>query len=61
GPAAQELASHFQAYGDVAAVVMDKEKGAYAIVELQEVLGRERALAEPQHHLHGHRLRVRPR
>ncbi|XP_053911582.1 speckle targeted PIP5K1A-regulated poly(A) polymerase [Cuculus canorus] len=61
GTSGAELSRHFEAYGAVAAVVMDKEKGAYAIVELQEPSGRERALAEPQHHLNGHRLRVRPR
>ncbi|NXV24276.1 STPAP polymerase, partial [Cepphus grylle] len=61
GTSGVELADYFRAYGDVATVVMDKEKGAYAIVELREAAGRERALAEPRHHLAGHRLRVRPR
>ena len=36
-------------------------QGAYAIVELQDAEGRERALAQPHHLLHGRRLRVRPR
>ncbi|XP_075597613.1 speckle targeted PIP5K1A-regulated poly(A) polymerase [Balearica regulorum gibbericeps] len=61
GTSGEELAEYFGAYGDVAAVVMDKEKGAYAIVELRDAAGRERALAETQHDLAGHRLRVRPR
>ncbi|XP_054039922.1 LOW QUALITY PROTEIN: speckle targeted PIP5K1A-regulated poly(A) polymerase [Rissa tridactyla] len=61
GTSGAELADYFRTYGDVATVVMDKEKGAYAIVELREAAGRERALAEPQHHLDGHRLRIRPR
>ncbi|KAK1196729.1 STPAP polymerase, partial [Pygoscelis papua] len=102
GTSGAELAEYFGAFGDVAAVVMDKEKvgvsqgggpgkggtgpgltgcvavrlsvvpappppppfslpGAYAIVELRDAAGRERALAEPQHGLAGHRLRVRPR
>ncbi|XP_037230743.1 LOW QUALITY PROTEIN: speckle targeted PIP5K1A-regulated poly(A) polymerase [Falco rusticolus] len=61
GTSGPELARYFGAFGDVATVVMDKEKGAYAIVELQDAAGRERALAEPQHSLAGHRLRVRPR
>ncbi|NXX02989.1 STPAP polymerase, partial [Larus smithsonianus] len=61
GTSGAELADYFRTYGDVATVVMDKEKGAYAIVELREAAGRERALAEPRHHLDGHRLRVRPR
>ncbi|XP_074714006.1 speckle targeted PIP5K1A-regulated poly(A) polymerase [Strix uralensis] len=61
GTSGAELAEYFGAFGDVATVVMDKEKGVYAIVELREAAGRERALAEPQHALAGHRLRVRPR
>uniref|UniRef100_A0A8U7NGV2 Uncharacterized protein n=1 Tax=Corvus moneduloides TaxID=1196302 RepID=A0A8U7NGV2_CORMO len=55
------LRQHFRAFGDVATVVMDKEKGAFAIVELREPEGRQRALAEPRHLLGGRRLRVRPR
>uniref|UniRef100_A0A8B9IC80 Speckle targeted PIP5K1A-regulated poly(A) polymerase n=1 Tax=Anser brachyrhynchus TaxID=132585 RepID=A0A8B9IC80_9AVES len=61
GTAAEELAAYFGAFGEVAAVVMDKEKGAYAIVELREAASRERALAQPQHALAGRSLRVRPR
>ncbi|NXK15719.1 STPAP polymerase, partial [Herpetotheres cachinnans] len=61
GTSGAELTRYFGAFGDVATVVMDKEKGAYAIVELQDAAGRERALAKPQHSLAGHRLRVRPR
>ncbi|NXJ00483.1 STPAP polymerase, partial [Psophia crepitans] len=61
GASGQELAEHFGTYGEVASVVVDKEKGVYAIVELQDAAGRERALAEPQHSLAGRRLRVRPR
>ncbi|NXV09642.1 STPAP polymerase, partial [Cettia cetti] len=55
------LRQHFRAFGDVATVVMDKEKGAFAIVELREPAGRQRALDEPRHFLGGRRLRVRPR
>ncbi|XP_062496356.1 speckle targeted PIP5K1A-regulated poly(A) polymerase [Pezoporus occidentalis] len=61
GTSGEELSDYFGAFGEVAAVVMDKEKGAYAIVELQDAASRERALEEPQHSLAGHRLRVRPR
>ncbi|XP_064359266.1 speckle targeted PIP5K1A-regulated poly(A) polymerase [Dromaius novaehollandiae] len=61
GTAAPALARYFGAFGDVAAVVMDKEKGAYAIVELREAAARARALARPWHSLGGRRLRVRPR
>ncbi|TRZ10310.1 hypothetical protein HGM15179_016788 [Zosterops borbonicus] len=55
------LRQHFRAFGDVATVVMDKEKGAFAIVELRDPEGRQRALDEPRHFLGGRRLRVRPR
>ncbi|XP_058717456.1 speckle targeted PIP5K1A-regulated poly(A) polymerase [Poecile atricapillus] len=55
------LRRHFRAFGDVATVVMDKEKGAFAIVELGDAAGRLRALQEPRHLLGGRRLRVRPR
>ncbi|XP_068779719.1 speckle targeted PIP5K1A-regulated poly(A) polymerase-like isoform X2 [Struthio camelus] len=61
GTAAPALARYFAAFGDVAAVVMDKEKGAYAIVELGDAAARARALARPRHNLGGRRLRVRPR
>ncbi|XP_042636024.1 speckle targeted PIP5K1A-regulated poly(A) polymerase [Catharus ustulatus] len=55
------LRQHFRAFGDVATVVMDKEKGAFAIVELRDPAGRQRALEQPRHELGGRRLRVRPR
>ncbi|XP_062454828.1 speckle targeted PIP5K1A-regulated poly(A) polymerase [Rhea pennata] len=61
GTAATVLARYFEAFGDVAAVVMDKEKGAYAIVELREAAAQARALAWPRHSLGGRRLRVQPR
>ncbi|XP_072776240.1 speckle targeted PIP5K1A-regulated poly(A) polymerase isoform X2 [Taeniopygia guttata] len=61
GTAPERLRRHFRAFGPVATVVMDKEKGAFAIVELQDAAGRQRALDEPRHVLDGRRLRVRPR
>lgn len=36
-------------------------QGAFAIVELRDPEGRQRALDEPRHFLGGRRLRVRPR
>ncbi|KAJ7307591.1 hypothetical protein JRQ81_009620 [Phrynocephalus forsythii] len=61
GTPASELSSYFQAFGEVANVVMDKDKGVYAIVELQSEAVLEKVLAEPQHSLGGQRLRVKPR
>uniref|UniRef100_A0A672U641 Terminal uridylyl transferase 1, U6 snRNA-specific n=1 Tax=Strigops habroptila TaxID=2489341 RepID=A0A672U641_STRHB len=46
---------------DGADAVFPPPQGAYAIVELQDAASRERALADPEHSLAGHRLRVRPR
>ncbi|KAM5248043.1 speckle targeted PIP5K1A-regulated poly(A) polymerase [Ctenodactylus gundi] len=56
-----QLTEYFQAFGPVASVVMDKDKGVFAIVEMGDVASREAALSQPQHSLRGHRLRVRPR
>ncbi|NXN96342.1 STPAP polymerase, partial [Rhinopomastus cyanomelas] len=61
GTSDQELAAYFGAFGEVVAVVRDKEKGAFAIVELREASSCQKVLEEPHHHLDGHRLRVRPR
>ncbi|XP_060032322.1 speckle targeted PIP5K1A-regulated poly(A) polymerase isoform X3 [Erinaceus europaeus] len=56
-----QLSEYFQAFGPVASVVMDKDKGVFAIVEMGDVGARDAVLAQPQHSLGGHRLRVRPR
>ncbi|XP_057173164.1 speckle targeted PIP5K1A-regulated poly(A) polymerase isoform X2 [Ursus arctos] len=56
-----QLTQYFQAFGPVASVVMDKDKGVFAIVEMRDVGTREAVLSQPQHTLGGHRLRVRPR
>ncbi|CAM2116974.1 speckle targeted PIP5K1A-regulated poly(A) polymerase isoform X1 [Caretta caretta] len=61
GTSASELSEYFQAFGDVASVVMDKDKGVYAIVELQDQEVMEKVLAQPEHCLGGQRLRVKPR
>ncbi|XP_006118300.2 speckle targeted PIP5K1A-regulated poly(A) polymerase isoform X1 [Pelodiscus sinensis] len=61
GTSAPELSEYFQAFGGVASVVMDKDKGVYAIVELQDQEVLEKVLAHPQHCLGGKRLRVKPR
>ncbi|XP_014379937.2 speckle targeted PIP5K1A-regulated poly(A) polymerase [Alligator sinensis] len=56
-----ELSDYFQAFGGVASVVMDKDKGVYAIVELEDQAALEKVLAQPQHSVGGQRLRVKPR
>ncbi|XP_062949290.1 speckle targeted PIP5K1A-regulated poly(A) polymerase [Cynocephalus volans] len=56
-----QLFQYFQAFGPVASVVMDKDKGLFAIVEMVDVGAREAVLSQSQHSLAGHRLRVRPR
>ncbi|XP_070622302.1 speckle targeted PIP5K1A-regulated poly(A) polymerase [Erythrolamprus reginae] len=61
GTTALELSSYFETYGNVNNVVMDKDKGVYAIVELQDEEVLQKVLAEPQHSLGGQKLRVKPR
>ncbi|XP_003419525.3 speckle targeted PIP5K1A-regulated poly(A) polymerase [Loxodonta africana] len=56
-----QLSEYFEAFGPVASVVMDKDKGVFAIVEMGDVGARDAVLSQPQHSLRGHRLRVRPR
>ncbi|KAK2507053.1 hypothetical protein MC885_006028 [Smutsia gigantea] len=56
-----QLSEYFRAFGPVASVVMDKDKGVFAIVEMGDVSAREAVLSQSQHSLGGHRLRVRPR
>ncbi|XP_066107819.1 speckle targeted PIP5K1A-regulated poly(A) polymerase isoform X2 [Saccopteryx bilineata] len=56
-----QLSEYFQTFGPVASVVMDKDKGVFAIVEMGDVGARETVLSQPQHSLAGRRLRVRPR
>ncbi|XP_026572142.1 speckle targeted PIP5K1A-regulated poly(A) polymerase isoform X2 [Pseudonaja textilis] len=61
GTTATELSTYFETYGKVINVVMDKDKGVYAIVELQDEEILQKVLAEPQHSLGGQKLRVKPR
>ncbi|ETE58089.1 Speckle targeted PIP5K1A-regulated poly(A) polymerase, partial [Ophiophagus hannah] len=53
-----ELSTYFETFGKVINVVMDKDKGVYAIVELQDEEILQKVLAEPQHSLGGQKLRV---
>ncbi|XP_074087396.1 speckle targeted PIP5K1A-regulated poly(A) polymerase isoform X2 [Macrotis lagotis] len=55
------LSDYFQAFGPVAGIVMDKDKGVFAIVEMGDTGSRDAVLSQPQHALEGRRLRVRPR
>ncbi|XP_042297176.1 speckle targeted PIP5K1A-regulated poly(A) polymerase [Sceloporus undulatus] len=61
GTPASELSDYFQAYGEVINVVMDKDKGVYAIVELQNEEMLKNVLAQTNHSLGGQKLRVKPR
>ncbi|XP_069063149.1 speckle targeted PIP5K1A-regulated poly(A) polymerase [Pleurodeles waltl] len=57
----QEILDHFQGFGPVASIVMDKEKGLYAIVELQDSATLQSVLSQEQHYMDGQKLRVKPR
>ncbi|XP_051049865.1 speckle targeted PIP5K1A-regulated poly(A) polymerase isoform X2 [Phodopus roborovskii] len=56
-----QLSEYFQTFGPVANVVMDKDKGVFAIVEMGDISAREAVLSQPKHRLGEHGLRVRPR
>ncbi|XP_006000217.1 speckle targeted PIP5K1A-regulated poly(A) polymerase isoform X1 [Latimeria chalumnae] len=56
-----EITGHFQRYGSVSSVIMDKNKGVYAIVELDNIETLQKVLSETQHCMNGQRLQVKPR
>ncbi|XP_018113141.2 speckle targeted PIP5K1A-regulated poly(A) polymerase [Xenopus laevis] len=57
----EQLRDVFQKIAPVRNIVMDKDRGLYAIVEFESKDGMCAALEEPQINLNGKRLRVKPR
>ncbi|XP_072927753.1 speckle targeted PIP5K1A-regulated poly(A) polymerase isoform X1 [Hemitrygon akajei] len=56
-----EITDYFQNFGTVASVIMDKDKGLYAIVEMESNEEVEKVLSIPQHTMNGQKLRVKHR
>ncbi|XP_071497779.1 speckle targeted PIP5K1A-regulated poly(A) polymerase-like [Diadema antillarum] len=56
-----ELTDYFTKYGGVAQVIVDKDKGKYAIVQFSEKETAERASEEEKQLMNGKKITVRPR
>uniref|UniRef100_UPI00398F3EDF speckle targeted PIP5K1A-regulated poly(A) polymerase isoform X2 n=1 Tax=Pristiophorus japonicus TaxID=55135 RepID=UPI00398F3EDF len=56
-----EITDYFQNFGVVASVIMDKDKGLYAIIEMGSTEEVEKVLSIAQHYMNGQKLRVKHR
>ncbi|XP_048416861.2 speckle targeted PIP5K1A-regulated poly(A) polymerase [Stegostoma tigrinum] len=54
-----EITDYFQNFGTVANVIMDKDKGLYAIIEMADTKEVEKVLSVTQHCMNGQKLRVK--
>ncbi|XP_066301005.1 speckle targeted PIP5K1A-regulated poly(A) polymerase-like [Branchiostoma lanceolatum] len=61
GTSELELTDYFNKYGNVSNVFMDKDKGAYAIVEFSTKDIAHAVLQSSPHFLHGQELTIKPR
>ncbi|XP_067825080.1 speckle targeted PIP5K1A-regulated poly(A) polymerase [Heptranchias perlo] len=61
GTSKLEITDYFQNFGTVASVIMDKDKGLYAIIEMESTEEVEKVLSFAQHTMNGQKLRVKHR